>query len=256
MTNTLREIFKRDTVSLGMLIGIPTPTIVDIVTTAGVDYVMLDTEHCSYGLDVLEHMVYAANHRGAGTLVRMANPDPDLIARVLDIGVDGLKFSKVESRQEAERIVEFCRFPPLGSRSPEPATRSASYGQMPRDEYDRSGAETVVVIGIDTRRGLENVDDIIGVDGVDGVQTGPSDMSWSLGVEKDSQEFIDAVQHIAARARALGRTPIRAAYSPEQVAQWLKRDPALRVFHWAADRMNISRFIAEGVRAVSEFAVT
>jgi 4-hydroxy-2-oxoheptanedioate aldolase len=251
--NGLRRLFESRRLAVGMLIGLPTATIVDIAGCAGINYVMLDTEHATYGLDVLENMASAAKARGVATMVRLANPDPDLMAQVLDIGVDGLKFSKVETREEAEKIISYCRFPPHGERSPEPATRSARYGMMPREEYDRSAGDVAVIVGIDTKKGVENVDEIVAVDGITAVQCGPSDLSWSLGVNRDSKEFIDAVQHVARRARAAGKTPIRVIYSPDQIPEWLKRDPELRVFHWAADKLNIARHFNEGVKKAKAF---
>jgi len=247
--NALRRVYGSQKLSVGMLIGLPTAAIVDIAGCAGLDFVMLDTEHATYGLDVMENMASAARARGVAALVRV-DPDPLIIAKVLDIGVDGVKFSKVETRADAEKIVAACRFPPLGERSPEPATRSAAYGTMSREEYDRTGGDTVVVVGIDTKTGLENADEIINVPGVDAVMCGPSDLSWSLGVTRDSPVLIEAFQHVAKRTRAAGKTHVRVVYSPDQIPEWLKRDPELRVFQWAADRLNISRFLSEGVQKV------
>ena len=245
--NGLRQLYESKKLGIGMLIGLPTPAIVDMAGYAGLSYVTLDTEHCSYDLSVLENMVSAADARGVATLVRLYGPDPYMIAKVLDIGVDGLKFSKVETRKDAENIVRYCRLPPHGERSPEPSTRSAGYGTFARDEYNRLANETVVVVGIDTRKGLDNVDEIVNVPGVDAVSVGPSDMSWSLGVAKDSPEFADAVRRIHKSTQAAGKTSIGIVYSPDQIGEWLQRDPNIRVYQWAADRMNITRFLQEGV---------
>ena len=252
--NKLRTLFEGNDIVMGMLIGLPTPVIVELGALAGLDYVVLDTEHSTYGLDVLETMVTAADARGAATLVRFAGPDPHLVARVLDMGVDGVKFSKVSSPAQAEAIVRHCRFPPLGERSPEPATRSAHYGTMDRDEYDARAKQTVVVVGVDTREGLANVDEIVAVPGVDAVQVGPSDMSWSLGVRKDSAEFAAALRRIADAAYKAGRSVIRVVYTPEQMADEIGSDPPLHIFHWSADRMNISRFIRAGTQAGKQMA--
>lgn len=245
--NRLRELYNSKKLGIGMLIGLPTPTIVDMAGCAGLSYVTLDTEHCSYDLAVLEAMASAAAARGIATLVRFYGPDPYMIAKVLDIGVDGLKFSKVETREEAENIVRYCRLPPHGERSPEPSTRSADYGTMSRDEYNSLANDTVVVIGIDTRKGLDNVEDIVSVPGVDAVSVNPSDMSWSLGVAKDSAEYLDAVARIHKATRAAGKTSIGIIYSPDHIGEWMQRDPYIRIYQWAADRMNITRFLQDGV---------
>jgi len=252
--NKLRQLYKSGKLGIGMLIGLPTATMVDMAGCAGLSYVTLDTEHCSYDLSVLENMVSAADTRGIATLVRLYAPDPYMIAKVLDIGVDGLKFSKVETKEDAENIVKFCRLPPEGERSPEPATRSAGYGTFARDEYTRLANDTVVVVGIDTKKGLDNVDAIVNVPGVDAVSVGPSDMSWSLGVSKDSPEFMDAVKRIHKSTRAAGKTSIGIVYSPEQIGEWLLRDPNIRVYQWAADRLNITRFLQEGINKANTIA--
>ena len=252
--NKLRKLYQSKKLGGGMLIGLPTPVIVDMMGCAGLSYVTLDTEHCSYDLAVLENMASAADARGIATLVRFYGPDPYMIAKVLDIGVDGLKFSKVETKEEAETIVRYCRLPPHGERSPEPSTRSAGYGTFPREEYNRLANDTVVVVGIDTKKGLENVDAIVSVPGVDAVSVGPSDMSWSLGVSKDSPEYLDAVKRIHRSTQAAGKTSIGIVYSPDQIGEWLQRDPNIRVYQWAADRMNITRFLQEGINRANAVA--
>ena len=95
------------------------------------------------------------NHRIA-TLVRMYGLEPYMIARVLDTGADGIKLSP-SSRQEAEDLVKMCKLRPIGVRGACPASRQAKYRLIPDEEYTRLTNQAVVVVGIETKEGLEHV---------------------------------------------------------------------------------------------------
>ncbi len=252
--NKLRQLFKSGNVTVGMLIGIPTPTIVDMAGCAGFDWLVLDTEHCTYDLEVLENMARAADSRGVPTLVRVYGPDPHLITKVLDTGVDGVMLARCSTKQQAEDLVKFCRLPPLGDRGPEPATRAAMYGTMTMKDYERRVNDAVVAIMIETKEGLENIDELMSVPGIDAVAVGPSDLSWSLGVERGGPEFREAAYRVYKSALAAGVIPIRTLLSPEAIRDYLPREGELRVFHWAADRLVITRYLQEGVKKCKEIA--
>ena len=244
--NNLREIWRSGKTSVGMLIGIPTPTIVDMAGSAGLDWVILDTEHASYGLDVLEEMARAATARGMSTIVRVYGPDLPLITKVLDIGVDGVLLARCSTVQQATDLVSFCKLPPLGERGPEPATRAADYGMMTMADYEERVNGAVVGIMIETKEGLDNIDDLMQVEGLDAVFTGPSDLSWSLGVPRDGAEFRVAAHRVYETAVKYGVIPVKTLLSPEALRDHMPTEGELRVFHWAADRLLLTAFMRDG----------
>ena len=253
LQNKLRQKFNSKDLVLGILIGVGSTDIVDLIACAGFDYAVLDTEHCTYDLETLKNMLTVAESRGMCTQVRIGGPDPYMITKVLDIGPDSLKFSRVRNKEEAEEIVRLCRLPPLGTRSPEPATRSAFYGQIPMAEYTRLTNDTLIVLGIDTREGLDNLNEIVKVDGVDALQSGPSDLSWSLGVERGGPECTAAQMRIWKAALDAGKQCIANMMAkPERLKDCLKEEPRLHVFHWSADRLQILNALKAGVDTTRE----
>lgn len=206
----VREVMKRGGLALGMYAGALRGTeIVEIIGLAGFDAVFIDMEHMPVGLREVQTMVVAAKAAGISALVRTPSLDPPLIARLLDLGVEGIHVPGINSRQDAEAAVTAVRYPPLGRRGILAYSRAAEYGSVPLSEHlERANAETVLALMIETRAAVDAIDEIAAVDGVDLLAVGPEDLAWSLGLteEGDEPRLYEAIVTIAARARHRGRS--------------------------------------------------
>jgi 4-hydroxy-2-oxoheptanedioate aldolase len=258
--NAFRRLLRSD-FAAGMFSFIPSEAVVDIVGYAGFDFLIFDTEHASYDVAMIERLVRAADAVGIASVVRISHPDPYLIARVLDTGVDGLMFARINSRQEAEDIVANSRLAPLGRRGSCPGMRAGQYFLMPRDEYTRRSNDVAIVVMIETKEGLDDVEGILSVDGIDGVAVGPVDLSYSLGVgSREAPEVAEAIARVTRLARAKGKGVMASAKTLDELAAYLKRQDGPRMFWYTTDAYQIGNHFRELMRKsrelVAEHAAT
>ena len=157
--------------------GVVSPT---ILANAGFDAVTVDLQHGETTAAGLGEAVEAIERAGAVPFVRLPWNDPASIMRALDLGARGLICPMVNSAEEAEAFVRFCRYPPLGARSYGPV-RSA-FGTA-REQTEAANAAVLAFAQIETAEGFANVEAICKTNGLDGVYVGPADLSLTLGFE-------------------------------------------------------------------------
>ncbi len=153
----------------------------EILAHTGFDWIVIDCEHSTHDLETVTALLRAMHNRGVTPLVRVSTNDTLLIRRVLDAGAHGVVVPLICNADEAKRAVAATKYPPEG-------VRGYGYSRMNEwgiefDQYAASANDNIaVVVMIETKEGVENADDIIAVDGVDGVIIGPYDLSGSYGV--------------------------------------------------------------------------
>jgi 4-hydroxy-2-oxoheptanedioate aldolase len=175
------------------------------------------------------------------SVVRLPHhPDPHFITRVLDLGVDGLMSARISSRHEAEAVVKSSRPAPLGTLGPFPFLRTGHYFWMPADEYLRRANDVVIMALIETKDGLDNVEEILSVDSLDGVAVGPLDLSEALGVARDGPEVKAAMAQVASLTRAKGKSIMAAVKDFDELESHLRSKDGPRAFWYANDAYQIS----------------
>lgn len=165
---------------LGALLRMPAEPLVELAGLAGLDLVVLDTEHGP--ADGLAAHLTAARAGGARALVRVPGTGPGEIQRALDAGADGIVVPHVRSAAQARAAVAAAHHPPRGHRGFAGYTRAAAYGLVGAAEHLARSAATAVVAMIEDGDGVDGAADILAVDGVDGVLVGPADLAVALGV--------------------------------------------------------------------------
>lgn len=153
---------------------------VDVVSDSGFDWLLLDTEHSPNELPAVLAQLQAARGGTATPIVRPASNDPVLIKRLLDIGAPGLLIPYVQDVEEAQRAVAATRYPPAGMRGVTASGRASRYGRVP-GYLQKADSEISVLLQVETREAMEQLEAIATVDGVDGVFIGPADLSTSFG---------------------------------------------------------------------------
>lgn len=182
----LKEKLQNGEIVCGPFMKIPSPTIVEIFGMSGFDFVLFDMEHGPIDTESIEDMIRAAQLAGTSPIARVSSNEASLFSRVLDIGVEGLLVPQVSSREEAENIVRGSLFSPEGERGVCRYVRAASYSHEDKKRYfERANRETVVIALVEGVKGIDNIEDIIQVPGIDVVFIGPYDLSQSLGVPGD-----------------------------------------------------------------------
>ena len=168
---------------VGVSMMFSSPQLVEMIAALGFDWVLLDCEHGSIDLSNLEVMAIAAKAAGITAIARPPSNSPIDIMRVMDRGVDGVQVPHIKCQEEAKAAVESVKFHPLGNRGLAMGTRPSNYGiGVELDRYsETSNLDSIVVLQIEDREAIENLDEILSVGNVDVFFVGPSDLSQSLG---------------------------------------------------------------------------
>lgn len=185
--NRLKASLRAGARVFGLLSSVPSPLLVEMLGYAGYDFVILDMEHVCLNPETLENMVRAAECSGLTPLVRVPGVAPDAILRALDCGAQGVVVPHVRSAGDAQAVVRASRYHPLGMRGIS-GGRTTGFGTLSLPEYfARANAEVMVVLMIEDEEGVEAIDEIVQVPGVDLVLEGAMDLSQSLGVPTQVQ---------------------------------------------------------------------
>ena len=157
------------------------PSIAEILAMAGYDWVVVETEHT--GIDVSEvlRLLIAIEQRGSIPLVRLAWNDPIQAKAVLDSGAAGVLVPMINTREEAELAVKMTKYPPLGYRGVGLA-RAQGYGENFNEYVEHANDDTLLMVQIEHKDAVANIEEILSVPGIDGTFIGPYDLSMSMGI--------------------------------------------------------------------------
>ena len=194
MRNELKRRLKRGEQTYGVWMTVESPIVTELLSGLGFDYFVFDTEHSP--LDIYQAQTLMQAMRGGGTtpIVRVVWNDLVAIKRALDVGAYGVVVPWVNNKEQAEMAVKACRYAPEGLRGCGPR-RAALFDP----EYLRTADEEILIIAqIETRQAVENIEDILSVEGIDVTYIGPADLSASHGhigdmTHPEVQEAIDRV---------------------------------------------------------------
>ncbi|MFQ6096239.1 MAG: HpcH/HpaI aldolase/citrate lyase family protein [Armatimonadota bacterium] len=197
-----------------------------IIAGAQMDFTFIDSEHTPFGIETLARLCDAARRFDVAPLVRVPNTEYHLMARRLDAGALGLMVPRVESAEQVGRIVESVYYPPRGQRgcAPRPAMMDYEPASL-ADFIQWSNDNIVIVIQIETQRGLDRLDQILSIEGTHVALVGPADMSISLGVPGDmgSPKLWHAIDQVVAACDRHGKVAGIHAGSPEMAVECAKR---------------------------------
>jgi 4-hydroxy-2-oxoheptanedioate aldolase len=175
----------------------------ELAAAAGYDYVCIDLQHGLSDEWTMVSMLQATGAAGGTALVRPTWNEPGLIMRALDLGAAGVIIPLVSSPAEAERAVEACHYPPVGTRSYGPSRAELVLGSSVPEEL---AAAALCFVMIETREGLDQVEEIAATPGLDGLYIGPSDLSLALGITPrvGGPELEQAIARVLEAAHAHG----------------------------------------------------
>jgi len=185
-----------------------TVDIAQILKTAGFDWMFMDCEHNSMGTDTAAQIAAASLAIGITPVVRVAGKEHWLASRMLDNGAQGIVVPHVESELEAKRIADHCRFPPLGHRSMGGGLQQLGFAAMPVSEAARIvNEETLVVVMLESPKGIENCEAIAAVKGIDALLIGTNDLCFELGIpgQFDDPRVAEAYKRVVAACRKHGK---------------------------------------------------
>ena len=158
------------------------PAFIETMGYAGMDYVIIDLEHGPNSVQSVQNLIRGAQVAGLMPSVRVKESCSSVMGEVLDIGAGGIQVPQIGTREEAESVIKRTKFSPLGERGVCRFVRAANYSSKDRFEYFKDANEAVTILQIEGQAGIDNLDDIISVKGIDAIFIGPYDLSQSLGV--------------------------------------------------------------------------
>jgi 4-hydroxy-2-oxoheptanedioate aldolase len=169
--------------ALGCSVMVPSPQMVEMVAHAGFDWVLIDLEHGTIGLESAELMIMAAEASGITPIARPRSNRKADISAVMDRGAMGVQVPHINNDEDARAAISAVKFGPGDNRGLAAGTRPDSYGlSRGMDEFVRtSNEQTLVCVQLEHASAIENIDDILGVEGIDVFFIGPSDLSQSMG---------------------------------------------------------------------------
>jgi len=220
---TLREKLTGGQVLFGPFLKIPASVVPELVGYAGFDFCIIDLEHSPFSFERAEDMVRAAQVAGLNAVIRTYDSQPSTLVRALDTGCAGVLVPNVKNRQEVETVVRGARFHPLGERGMDPHARAARYRTASTEIFfAHDNEKRLLGVQIEGVAGVENLDEIMGVEGVDLIFVGPYDLSQSLGRPGEIQhpEVRTKVEEIAQRVRSHGKSLGIYADSAEEARHW------------------------------------
>ena len=239
MRNLLKAKLSRGEAVWGTFIleyGVPVAP--RILKAAGWDYVLIDSEHASFSIQTVADLLHVAAAVELPALVRVPETQRSLLSRPLDAGALGLMIPRVESRAQAEDIVRYTKYPPVGDRGVILGAAQNAYGSVDGRRFMReANRESLLVMQIETAEGLEHMEEILAVPGLDVALIGPYDLSTSLGVpgEVNHPRMVQAIEPFLKCCAQHGVAAGNFVTSVEDGKSWLKR--GMRFLIYGADFM-------------------
>ena len=206
--NNVKESLKSGKIVLGSEASrISSPEIARIYAAAGFDFIFIDMQHTCFGMETVASMITVARLSNIVPIVRVPDAEYHLIARALDAGAMGIIVPRVNTVEQVERIVQWIRYPPDGVRGVAISPSHTDYGEVdPVDFLDHMNRETLLVIQIERKEALDNLDAILSVDGLDVAALGWMDLSTDLGVpgEIENSLLVNSIERVVDSCKSHG----------------------------------------------------
>jgi 2-keto-3-deoxy-L-rhamnonate aldolase RhmA len=175
---------------------LPSPELAEIISSCGYDWLFMDGEHGNLSTLDWQRMLQAVAGRSAA-IIRVATNSEREIKKMLDIGADGIIAPQVNTADEARHVVACCKYPPQGIRGVGLA-RAQGYGRNFADYMESANDSIAVIVQAEHIDAVNNIEQIVEVDGIDAVFIGPYDLSASMGLmgQVDHPEVVDAIDRV------------------------------------------------------------
>ncbi|MBI3976547.1 MAG: hypothetical protein HY331_00035 [Chloroflexi bacterium] len=217
--NTAKQTMLRGEPAFGYSLGLGSPLAAELLSNCGIDFLLLDTQHGSWGPDSTILALAAIAGGSAVPMARVAANNYTLIGRLLDEGMLGIVVPMVHTVEDARAAAAACRFPPIGARS-WGWGRAKAYG----DDYPEwIDDQLFLAVQIESAQAVENAEAIMAVPGIDGCWVGPADLALSMGFSPKEaphrEEHARALERVVQACRNTGKISGLAGASPEEGVQ-------------------------------------
>lgn len=193
--------------AFGTFIQMNSPEACEIAARSGLDFIIIDMEHGSFGIESAVNMIRATQYAGAAPFVRLEAYSRSAVLKVLDAGAVGIVVPNVESAEQLSEVVAATRYAPAGTRGACPCVRASDHGVWAWSDYTAWSAQNIMVIAlVETQTGVANFQEILKVEGLGAVAIGQFDLSVSMGLagQYDHPDVIERQSAMVRQAREKG----------------------------------------------------
>ena len=203
----LKKRLKKETL-FGTFVPFALGDVADYTSRLGFDFIIIDNEHGIMNQETIFDMIRAAQCQRTSVLVRCTNSTPDMIHKVLDMGAEGILVPVINTAEDAREVIKSAFYPPKGERGIAYFTRASSYGLIEdKTEFLKKANEEVFIsIQLETGAAIENLDEILEVEGIDMFFIGPNDLAASLGIPNSHPEMERIIEETISKIIAKGKT--------------------------------------------------
>ena len=231
------------------------PALGQIMALAGCDFLFFDMEHGAFTIETIADMVQITRLAGVTPLVRVPNDAYHLMARPLDAGAQGLMIPRVETKAQVEHIIECTMYPPLGDRGCSVAKGHNDFASQDLWEFtEAANRENLIILQIERKKAVEDIDDLLSVPGVGGAIIGPNDLALSMGVRSADKlgALEEPIQHVL-DAALKRKVPCGIHIGNlEWLAEWQRR--GMQLICYSTDINFLRNGAASGIRKLQEAA--
>ncbi len=208
--NRVKGVMREGGLAIVSHVGFADPAVIEIIALAGFDGAFIDMEHTGFDLQLVGEMIRVADLSGITSIVRVPENNPKTILRILDMGAQGIQVPHVEGIEGARRAVDALRYPPVGQRGAAGSTRAAGYGSVPwREHVQTSNDEILLIVMTEDLRGINDIEAIAALDGVDLISLGPTDLSAALGItDPKDPRLRQTIEGLVARVNGIGKARV------------------------------------------------
>ncbi len=232
-----------------MVTTFASPDIAKILQVCGFDFMIVDCEHGSFTTREVANIIAVARGIGMPALVRIPEMRREHALKFMEMGASGLLLPNTESAEQAKMLVDCTKYAPLGHRGVSLSRPHTDFMKVSGATYmPQANDETILMCQIESRKGVENVEEIIAVEGIDVAFIGPNDMSQDYGIlgQFEHPEIVAAFEKIVAAAQANGKWAGAHFGGAAPLKPWLKK--GMQINMWNSD----NGLLALGAAAITE----
>lgn len=206
MENRLKSKLLKGEVAFGAWIATGSPNVVDLLRLQQFDWFVFDMEHSPISIETVNHMVQVLNGSTITPLVRVGQVDQAQLKLVLDTGGQGVVVPLINTKADAEKTVQFSKYPPAGVRGVA-GMKASDYGVNLASYLRNANNETVIIVQIETPQAVENIREIVSLEGIDVAFVGPSDLTMTLGLidNRSDPRVKEAMKKVVAACNDAGK---------------------------------------------------
>lgn len=250
MKNNLKRRLKNGESILGTMITIfDNPEIAQILKVCGFDYFVIDCEHGSFDYSSVANILAIAREAGIPGIIRIPEVKRETVLKYMEMGAAGILLPNTDLAEQAQLLVQYAKYSPMGNRGVsllrphtgfEPVGDAVAY-------MNKKNEETILMVQIESPQGVENVDKILDVAGIDAVFIGPSDLSQSMGImgQFGHPDFIAAVDRVISSAKKSDKYSGIHLMSSEALLPWIEKGMTLNL--WSNEVLHMMNTAKDGV---------